>query len=44
MIYTVPCIMFLMRAYPLGGEVGEGWALEFERFFGPKKLLGMYKS
>ncbi len=24
--------MFWMRAYPLRGEVGEGWALEFSSF------------
>jgi len=35
MIYTAPCIMFWMRAYPLRGEVGGGWALEFESFLGP---------
>jgi hypothetical protein len=33
MIYTAPCIMFWMRAYPLRGEVGGGWALEFSSFF-----------
>jgi hypothetical protein len=32
-----PCIMFWMRAYPLRGEVGGGWALEFESFLGPLK-------
>ncbi len=37
MIYTAPCIMFWMRAYPLRGEVGGGWALEFESFSGPVK-------
>ncbi len=37
MIYTAPCIMFRMRAYPLRGEVGEGWALEFSNFLGPVK-------
>jgi hypothetical protein len=38
MIYTAPCIMFWMRAYPLRGEVGVGWwALEFESFLGPVK-------
>ncbi len=31
-IYTAPCIMFWMCAYPLRGQVGEGWALEFESF------------
>ncbi len=36
MIYTALCIMFWMRAYPLLGEVGEGWALEFLSFLGPK--------
>jgi hypothetical protein len=44
MIYTAPCIMFWMRAYPLlgqvgggGGQVGGGRALEFEGFLGPVK-------
>ncbi len=27
--------MFLIRAYPLRGEVGGGWALEFSSFLGP---------
>jgi hypothetical protein len=35
MIYTAPCIMFWMRAYPLRGQVGGGWALEIESFLGP---------
>jgi hypothetical protein len=34
MIYTAPCIMFWMRVYPLRGEVGGGWALEFPSFLG----------
>ncbi len=29
--------MFWMRAYPLRGEVGGGWALEFPSFLGPVK-------
>ncbi len=29
--------MFWMRAYPLRGQVGGGWALEFESFLGPVK-------
>jgi hypothetical protein len=33
MIYTAPCIMFWMRAYRLLGEVGGGWALQFECFW-----------
>jgi hypothetical protein len=37
MIYTALCIMFWMRAYPLLGQVGGGWALEFESFWGPVK-------
>jgi hypothetical protein len=37
MMYTAQCIMFRMRAYPLQGEVGGGWALEFESFLGPVK-------
>jgi hypothetical protein len=36
MIYTALCIMFWMRAYPLLGEVGGGWALEFWNFLDPK--------
>jgi hypothetical protein len=36
MIYTALCIMFWMRAYPLLGQVGGGWALEFSSFLGPK--------
>ncbi len=35
MIYPAPCIMFWMRAYPLHGQVGGGWALKFESFLGP---------
>jgi hypothetical protein len=34
--YAPLCIMFWMRAYPLRGQVGGGWALEFSIFFGPK--------
>jgi hypothetical protein len=37
MIYTTPRIMFLMRADPLRGQVGGGWALEIEGFLGPVK-------
>ncbi len=37
MIYTAMCIMFCMRAYPLLGEVGGGWALEFPSFLDPVK-------
>jgi len=32
-IYTAPCIMFWMRAYPLRGQAGGAWALEIESFF-----------
>ena len=35
MIYTDPSVMFLMRVDPLRGQVGGGWALEIESFFGP---------
>ncbi len=35
MMYTALCIMFWMRAYPLLGQVGGGWALEII-FLGPK--------
>jgi hypothetical protein len=37
MIYTAPYVMLLMRANPLRGQVGEGWALEIETFLGPLK-------
>jgi hypothetical protein len=36
MIYTALCIMFWMCAYPLLGQVGGGWSLEFSSFLGPK--------
>jgi hypothetical protein len=36
MIYTDLCIMFWMCAYPLLGQVGGDWALEFSSFLGPK--------
>ncbi len=29
--------MSWMQAYPLRGDVGGGWALEFENFLGPVK-------
>ncbi len=34
MIYTALCIMFWLHLYPLQGQVGGGWALEFESFLG----------
>jgi hypothetical protein len=37
MTYTALCIMFWMRAYPLRGEAGGGWALELSSFLGPVK-------
>ncbi len=37
MIYTAPCIIVWMRAYPLRGQVGGGWVLEFKSFLGPVK-------
>jgi hypothetical protein len=37
MIYTASRIIFWMRAYPLRGKVGGGWALEFSNFLGPVK-------
>jgi hypothetical protein len=40
MIYTAPYVMFLMRADPLRGQVGGGWALEIETFLGPVKWHG----
>ncbi len=36
-IYTAPCIMFWMCAYPLRGELGGGWALMFSIFSGSVK-------
>ncbi len=42
-IYTAPCIMFWMRAYPLRGQVGGGWALEIESFLGPVKCHWAYR-
>jgi hypothetical protein len=35
MIYTAPCIVFLMRADTLRGQVGGDWALEMD--LGPVK-------
>jgi len=37
MIYTAPNIMVLMRAYPLQGQVGGGWAPGNQEFLGPVK-------
>ncbi len=36
MIYTAPCVMFLMRADTLRGQIGKGLGLEIESFLGPK--------
>jgi hypothetical protein len=33
MIYMAPYVMVLMRADPLRGQVGGGWALEIETFW-----------
>jgi hypothetical protein len=38
MIYKAPCVMFLMRADTLRGQVGVGSALEIEIFFGPFEM------
>ncbi len=38
MIYTALCVMFLMRADPLQGQVGGGCALEIESFLGPCEM------
>jgi hypothetical protein len=35
-IYIALYVMFLMRADPLLGQVGGGWALEISSFLGPK--------
>jgi hypothetical protein len=37
MIYTSLYVMLLIKATPLRGQVGEGWALEIETFLGPVK-------
>ncbi len=37
MIYSAPYVMLLMRADPLREQVGGGWALEIETFWGPMK-------
>jgi hypothetical protein len=37
MIYTAPSMIW-MHAYPLRGQVGGGWAMEFDIFLGPVKL------
>jgi len=37
MIYTAPCVMFLMLAGAIRGQVGGGWALKVESFLGPLK-------
>ncbi len=36
MIYTAPYVMLLMRANPLRGQVGWGWALEISTFWGKR--------
>jgi hypothetical protein len=33
MVYTAPCVMYLLRADTLRGQVGEGLALEIESFW-----------
>ncbi len=37
-IYTGPCVMFLMRAYTLRGEVGGGGGTGNREFFGPLEM------
>jgi hypothetical protein len=37
MIYTDPCVMFLMRADTLRGQMRRGWDLEMESILGPVK-------
>jgi hypothetical protein len=38
-IYTPPYVPFMMRADPLRGQVGGGWALEIETFWGPEMAM-----
>jgi hypothetical protein len=40
MIYSALCIMFLMRADPLQGQVEGDWSLDNEIFMGPVKWHG----
>jgi hypothetical protein len=37
MIYLAPSVLVLIRADPLRGQVGRGWALEIETLFVPVK-------
>jgi hypothetical protein len=39
MIYTAPYVPYLMRADPLRGQVGGGWALEIKTFWGPEMAM-----
>jgi hypothetical protein len=41
-IYTALFIMFWMHAYPLLGEEGGGWTMEFSSFFGPQMALAYW--
>ncbi len=43
MIYTAPCVMFLMRADALRGEVWGWLALEISSFVGPVKLSELHE-
>ncbi len=43
-IYTALCIMFWMRAYPLLGQVGGGWALIMDMHASKTLRTGLYKS
>ncbi len=38
MIYTAPCVMFLMRAHTLCGEVGGSWRWKSRVLWAPVKL------
>jgi hypothetical protein len=38
MIYTAPYVMLLMRANPLRGQIGVGWAGGNRDFFGPSEM------
>ncbi len=43
MIYTAPCVMFLMRADTLLGEVVGELALEISSFVGPCEMARAYR-
>ena len=43
MIFTAPCVRFLMRADTLRGEGGGGLTLEIESFLGPFEMAWAHR-